>query len=66
LQAFKSSLGFGANRDLLAGVVDPAGGAFFLIAGDGGTDFLASLISILTVLLVLVLLLLFLAELPDI
>ena len=39
---------------------------FFLIAGDGGTDFLASLISILTVLLVLVLLLLFLAELPDI
>ena len=28
LQAFKSSLGFGANRDLLAGVVDPAGGAW--------------------------------------
>ena len=28
LQAFKSSLGFGANRDLLAGVLDPAGGAW--------------------------------------
>jgi len=50
LQAMRSSRGLGAKTDLRAGV-DPPAGPFFFMAGEGGTVFLASLISILTVLL---------------